>query len=276
MPVRRNIVAASIGLVLLAYAGQAVGQSSSPEAPVTVEHRKFFTRGSYSAFAIAFSAMNTDLAAGRDYDAIWTLKRSSFPADSVLNWYVPAGPIPNKKGVWGYFHIAYGNYEGNRQQIPVIPRKVGELNAFESGFGWSYSGTNNFTLLHELFLTRVAKPQPQWVNGPDFALEVGFFLHSPEITRTFHLKGKPVGPDHQNGGVTYSVRRNGNYVTFAPAGFAEQLEGRIDWKAALTYLVAQGVITGSEYVNGVALGVEPTLGGGKGQLTVKRYEVTLK
>ncbi len=263
-------------LAMLAFSGQALAQGPATDSAISVPHRKMFTKGSYSAFSIAFSAHEPEQVAGRDYDAVWTVKRSSFPENVFLDWYVPTGTIPRKKGIWGYHHIAFGNYEGNRQHVPVTPKQVNALGEFRTSFDWSYSGTENFNLLHEFFLTRIAKPQPQWVNGPDFSLEVGFFLHSPTITRGFHNKGKPVGPDHENNGVTYTVRRNDNYVTFAPVGFKEQLKGTVDWKAALNYLVAHGALQGTEYVNGIAFGIEPTLGGGKGQFVVNRYEVTLK
>lgn len=254
----------------------ALGQARTEPAPVVLEHQKGFSKGAYSAFSYAFAAAGTQLAVKRDYDAVWTIDPSSFPAASVLDWYVPAGTIPNKKGVWGIYHISFGNYSASRHQTPVIPRKVADLTEFRTEFDWTHSGSTNFNLLHEFFVTRTPRPQPQTVYMTEGYLEIGVFLHMPAITRTYHEKGVRIGPDHVNEGVTYSVRRNQDYVTFAPTDYRERLSGTIDWKSALQYLVAQGVLSGDEYVNGAGFGVEPTVGGGKGQTTVRRLDITLK
>jgi hypothetical protein len=43
--------------------------------------------------------------------------------------------------------------------------------------------------------------------------------------------------------------------------------GSIDVKATLNFLMAKGVITGAEWFNGIALGVEPVSGSGELRLT---------
>jgi hypothetical protein len=249
------------------------GRAGTQASGLTVQSDTFFTSGSYSAYASTYAAASTALVKGTDFDAVWTLG-GSFPNLSVLNWYTPKGTIPNALGVWGLHHIDYGNYDASIQQTQITPQIVGDISTFTASFNYSYTGTAFFNTLHEIWLNKDGSQTASRSSGALF--EIGFLLHSGD-SGTFHASGTLIGTTHVNNSVTYTARQHGTYITFMAS--ADVLSGTIDWAAVLNFLIANEVITGSEWVSGISFGVEPTLEAGTGtrtgQFTLNTFSASL-
>lgn len=251
----------------------AFGQQASAN-PRILEDETFYTKGPYSAYLGPWSRMfDKSLQRGDapdQYRNTLTFLPDEFPRNVRLDWRFPTGKVPNGIGVWGYLALSYGNYDGGPPQTPVKPCQVRNLGAFEMSFDWAFSGSRHFGLLTELWLTR--DPRPTAGSSADALAEIGFLLHTPDLA--FHNSGRLVGRYSDNG-IAYTARSHGKYVTFAPVG-GPVMTGRLDWKAALDFLVERGIISGDEWINGVAFGVEPNKGGGAGITYFKSWSVTLE
>lgn len=210
-----------------------------------VPHQRNRAAGQYSLYAYAFAAGKLQL--GRDYDAMWNVPLTTVQKDVQLDWYVPGGPVPEGFGVWGYHHLDY--------QVPRATM-LKDINVFKVLFDWAFSGSSHFNLLAECWLGRTQAP-PAW-NHTEALWEIGFFLHAADYD--FHNGGVAIGAGHLNEGVRYSCRRNDRYITFAPLRETDVLTGKIDWKSAFEYLMAERVLSGTEWISGKVclLGIEPT------------------
>jgi hypothetical protein len=268
-------LAASLTCLMLEHGADVLAHDVSGrqnEASVRLPEQTFFSKGPYSAFAFTFAAVGRrDLAMPRDYGAQWTLDPAEFPRGAELEWTVPVGPLPLPFGVWGYHHIDYGNYDASLQKESIEPRRVCEVTGLEVSFDVEWSGSRRFNLLSEVWLTRTGSRTES--NSTRALLEVGFLLYSAD--RDFHNKGQPIGRGFSDGRRTYTVRRTGKYITFAPD--EDVASGDANFGAALKYLMTEGVISGSEFVNGVAFGVEPirsdAVSNRSGKLHVRDFHV---
>lgn len=234
---------------------------------------QFKSIGSYSVFASTFNGGS--FTQGVDYDAKWTIQPAQFPNKTVLNWYTPKGTIPNAGGEWGYHHLDFGNYDASVQQVTVQPQMICDMTTFSTSFDWSYTGSSEFNLLHEMWPINRASTSASNSGSPLW--EVGLLLHAGTTGAAFHAAGTLIGTTHVNNGVTYTVRSHGTFITIW-AG-ADVLVGSFDWKALLNFLVTNGAISGSEWICGLAFGVEPTLETGTGtrtgQMNVNSYSETM-
>jgi hypothetical protein len=249
------------------------GRAGTQASGLTVQSNTFYTSGSYSVWANSWATDGTGLVKGTDYDAVWTLSQT-FPNATVLNWYTPKGTIPNSLGVWGYHQVDYGNYDGSVQQTLITPQMIGDISTFTTSFNYSYTDSAFFNTLHELWLNKDGS-QTASRSGANL-FEIGFFLHAGD-SGTFHASGTLIGTTHVNNSVTYTARSHGTYITFMAS--ADVLSGTIDWAAALNFLITNEVITGSEWVSGIAIGVEPSLEAGTGtrtgQFTLNTFSASL-
>ena len=239
---------------------------------VVLPEQTNFSLGSYSAFAFTFNDPGQHLAS-------WTLNKASFPNASVLNWSTPQGTIPNGGGVWGYHHLDYGNYDASIQQTPIQPQLLCDLTSFSTNFNWSYTGDSEFNLLHEMWLTNRGSTTGSNNSGTTNIelLEVGLLLRAGTTGASFHNSGTLIGTTHVNNGVTYTVRSHGGYITIWSG--ADVLVGTFDWKLLYSFLLSNEVISGTEWVNGLAFGIEPSFEAGTGtrtgQLVVNSYSATM-
>lgn len=192
---------------------------------------------------------------------------NSFPGGSIINWSWPA-QRPTLSGVWGYDALSYGNYDGGSPQVAVTPRQVNSINVFTEAFDYAISGElANFGVLNEFYLTNTSG------NSLDKKLEIGFLLHPTATTIAFQSGGTSIGTYTDAGGISWSVVQNSTFVTFMRLDNSDVTVATIDKKAALLYLKGKGVITGSEWVNGCAIGIEPFQG--VGRMQINKWVVTL-
>ena len=114
------------------------------------------------------------------------------------------------------------------------------------------------TLILDLFLTSLPS------GDSPHAFEVEVFLHTPASASQYAQRSRSVGsylgPDGMRWRV--AVDEAAHDILFVPAYASDLLTGSIDLGAKLRWLAKEGVITGKEYFNGLAVGVEPRAGSG--------------
>jgi hypothetical protein len=236
--------------------GQLLVQSKTP-----------FTQGPYFVFSQPWGGETTMLTRPfvRFADAT-LLNVKAFPRDTVMMWRWPPAAPSNGPGVWGYDQISYGNYDGGEPEQTVPPIRVKALTALSQRFRWSLS--NRFgdgNVLTEFYL----RSSPTDVNAK--TLEIGWFLHAPESTRGFFESSKPVGTYQDGQGRRWTVRISDKFCMFAPERAGDIPSGSLDMLAALRWLTEKKLVTGEEYLWGLAIGVEPVRG--TGRLTVHDWQV---
>ncbi|HEY0315229.1 MAG TPA: hypothetical protein VGC28_03075 [Sphingomonas sp.] len=240
---------------------------ADPANAIRLEDQRFYTKGSYSAYAAPWSIFfDKSLRRGDDYLDSIVVDPAAFPRNTGIEWRWPFHH-PKQKGVWGYLEVSYGNYDGGIPAEPVQPRQALDIAALSEHVAWSGGGiATSFNLLNEFYLTREAgKPD-------DKVIEVGLLLHPHDRQDWEIVTGRPIGRYVEPGGRAWRVVMNGTYCMFVPD--EDVHEATIDLKAMIDFLITSGVITGSEWFNGVAVGVEPVWG--RGAVNLSEWSVDLR
>jgi hypothetical protein len=245
--------------------------SPAPAAARTVlGDRDFYTRDSYIAYASPWCAqLTTKLEVGKDLVDTISLAPSTFPNGVVIATAAPnADPTQFGCGVYGYHAISFGNYDGGSPQVPVRPRQVRSIAALtvqvEIG---AQSTTGDYNLLNEFYLTSAAG------DSAAKTVEIGFFLHPSTSATILARTGALIGTHTDPSGRDWEVRKVGTFIMLLPADHADMVSGTLDMKAVLAFLFAQKAISGEEWFNGTALGIEPVRG--DTTVTIAHYGVTL-
>jgi endo-1,4-beta-xylanase len=210
---------------------------------------------------------NEALVHPTDYEDEMYILPDSFPNHTTMRW---RWPTPGPGVVAGYNHIARGNYDGSFDG-GLVPWQVGNLTAFTEEFDLTLTGdTEDATILNEFYLTGSSGA------NNDKKFEIAHWPHWADDALTWFNTKTLIGTWTDAAGRVWTVRNCGAnpvgaiYIVFVPtvAFFA----GTIDKKAALDWLVTQGVIPNYWWINGTAIGAEPTRG--SGELKVTTYNVT--
>jgi hypothetical protein len=254
-------------------AGQPVGSRSANSRPVSsrvvLQDGQNYFQGSFGAYASAWGTFfDKSLVRGKDYADTITLRPDRFPAGTVIDTWWPL-TMPNK-GVWGYHSIFYGNYDGGHPPEAVKPRRVRDIRQLDQDFSFRYTGSAKFNLLTEFYLTGRAGDNAAKI------IEIGFFLHTPEETMKFIRNGDYIATYRDATRREWRITRSGTYVTIVPTDGADIPDGRIDMLQVLNLLIKTGTITGAEWFNGIAFGLEPTVGAGKTRLLIRDWRVHYK
>lgn len=202
-----------------------------------------YINGQYGAYFNPFNIGSHTRPA--EWDISGTIHSSGFPDCTNLYFTMPAGTPPT---VWGYLFMDFGNYQAG-PVTNITPHRINELTQFTEHFDWTYTGSSNFNLLSEHWLTNV----PGDFNT--IKAEIGFYFHGPASTVSFHNSGSNLGNWTDPSGRTWSVRKHSTFITFY-AG-TDVLSGTLDRKSALDWLVTQGQISSTWWVNGTGFGAEP-------------------
>jgi hypothetical protein len=240
---------------------------ADPPGAIRLDDQKFYTRGSYSAYAAPWSIFfDKSLKRGDDYLDSILVDPGAFPKNTGIEWRWPFHR-PKEKGVWGYLEVSYGNYDGGIPAVPVEPRQVLNIDTLSERVAWSGGGmATSFNLLNEFYLTREAGKNDEKV------IEVGLLLHPHDRQDWQIVTGRPIGRYTEPGGRSWKVVMDGTYCMFVPDQDVQ--DTTIDLKAMLNFLITSGVITGSEWFNGVAVGVEPVWG--RGAVNLSEWSVDLR
>lgn len=242
------------------------------EKPVVLGDREFFSRGDFIAYAAPWSTYegpNAGLKQGVDFADTIVVNPGSFPADSTFTWHWPLTP-PKESGVYGYNAVSFGSYDGGIPEKPIESRKVEDIKELSETFTFTMARpTGDFNVLTEFFLTEEKM-------GEKKVAEIGFFLHASKSAIAFVEDGEQLGTFADAGGRKWKVAVQpapaGPYFMFLPSD--DVPDGTVDFKAALDFLSAKGKLTGMEWFNGLAFGVEPVTG--SGSLHLERLAVTYK
>jgi hypothetical protein len=239
------------------------------------------TEGQYMVYASPWCAnYDKTLVEGRDYsDTISYRTGDLATATNVqLSWRWPLVSSP-KCGVRGYNHVAWGNYDSGSVRSPVAPRQVSSVADFtltyevEDAGGYA-TGYNGYNGLGEFYLTKVAG------DANTKAIEIGWYWNAPSATRAWAKSGRDLGTFKDRNKQSWKVAANvggaaGLFVTFTPDNATgRKVKGDFDGKGAITYLTAAGVVQPTWWLNGAAIGVEPT--GGVGTAVVRKFTVSVK
>lgn len=218
-----------------------------------------------------YAAANpTTFIEGRDFNCSVQISPSAFPNQSVIRSKVPN--VTSPAGLYGYLHVDIGNYDGSPIVTPASPIQQKNITNFFTDINWVYEGDGVSSFLHELYGSTTAHP----TGGlTDKVFEVGCFPlcnpHAQSFINGVTSLGTftdPIGRVWKVGVATGAVP----YFVFALSSFAN-VQGRIYWKEMLAFLKTAGQITGNEYIQGVACGIEPDTGFDK--LTLNSYTMTL-
>jgi hypothetical protein len=232
---------------------------------VTVLDAMSYSKGQYGAYASPWSTLyDNTIRLGTDYADSITIDPLAFTGSSVIAWHWP-NHVSALTGVWGYNFLFYGNYDNSSPAVRVTPRQVKNITTLRQDYTVATT-TGDFNVLNEFYLTSDSG------NAAAKVVEIGYFPHSSASGKRFHDSGTQFGSFQDTFGESWVVAKQGTFYMLMPPNDGEMLSGSIDVKAALAFLIAKRVITGNEWFNGIALGVEPV--SGTGRLTVSNWTVT--
>lgn len=256
---------------LIALASVALHSFALAESPIILGDQQFYTKGSFIAYAGPWSTYfgaGKALKRGVDFVDEIAVQPDTFPANSEFTWHWPLTPA-KEAGVYGYNALSFGSYDGGIPQSPIVPRQVKDIVTLEETFRFEMvRPVGDFNALTEFFLTKKA--------GGEKVAEIGFFLRAAKSAVEFANVGEQLGAFTDASGRAWKIAVQtspaGPYYMFIPP--AEVLSGSIDCKAALDFLRGKGRITGEEWFNGFAFGIEPVKG--SGSLRVQNLSVSYK
>lgn len=240
----------------------------APKGWVLKQDSQNYFQGPYVAFAGDWSVTGgkVSLKRGVDYADHILINPQKFPTDTVMHWQWPQTRA--KSGVYGYLHVAYGNYAGGVPPKLIASRPISKISELKTHFAVQIDGgQSDYNLLSETFLT--ATPG----GSPNSIMEVGFLPHISIAGREYFMLGKQLGIWTDPAGRRWKVAMQGHYCMFVPDG-PDMMEGVLDFGSAFVWLRSQGLLTGREWFSGVAIGIEPVLGSGSAQ--IKQWDVTLR
>lgn len=199
-----------------------------------------------------------------------------FPNATRISWNILTRD-PDWGGVEGYLFVSYGNYDDSAGTI--TPRQTKNITTLTLDVDWTFTGAAASGLLSECWLTSAshATGANSAGNTPDTVCEVGFLPKCSPGSQSFAASLPSVGSFTDRFGETWNVGQSVSgdgvapYFVAARSGYVDH-HGPLDFKAYFALLQTAGKITGNEWFNGAAFGVEPY--SGAGSLTVDKFTPT--
>jgi hypothetical protein len=232
------------------------GAPATAPTELISDYAEYFS-GPYSANNSVWG--NSGLVNGVGYTQSITLNPETFPNNTTLSWSWPSTPAPG--GVYAYPEIIYGStpYQPNDGPGPT------QLANF-AGLSTSYSITlssgnpNQYNAIFDLWFTSqpngghdTRKFELEIVAHADWtppASNLAYTLTDSTLTNA----GVYIIPGYTGDGDTWTN------ITVLPQ--SDMLSGTISISDIIKSLIWNGVVTGQEYLSGVAFGAEPTEGSG--------------
>lgn len=248
--------------------------SSAEQTSRILEDKELHTKGSFIAYAAPWSTYfgtGVSMKHGIDYADEIVVHPDIFPSKTDISWHWPLF-ASKQTGVYGYNAVSFGSYAGGIPEVPIAPRQVKSIGFFAVTYSCTYAPPiGEFNVLCEFFLTKKAKDTNTNLS------EVGFFPHAGKATLSFANAGEQLGTFTDFSGRTWKVDKQSapqgsSFYMFIPEGDVNS--ATIDFKGALDFLHAKGHVTGEEWFNGIAFGVEPIAG--SGSLRIEGFSVDLR
>jgi hypothetical protein len=234
------------------------------QGAVTLHDYEPFTKGPYLVFMAPFNAGS--LVRGKDYVDTLTLHTGTFPDTTSITWAWPSDPCP--AGIYNFMAMQFGNYNHTHPEVPIPPRRVGNISRLVQRHDLAIGGSlNGFDVVTDFFLTTLAGGD----NPHEFEIEI--FIHTPKYAVQYVDSSSPIGTymDAEGLAWTVAIDTNAKDILFMPSDHAAILSATIDIKEMLHWLIHQGTITGSEYFNGLGVGVEVRQN--EGSLEIKSFSI---
>lgn len=248
--------------------------SPTPTVPaeqrVVLPDNKNYTIGNYNAYAAPWCALrNKSLVVGKDLSTTISLLPSQFPNDIEISAKTPdANPHDYGCGVYGYHHVHFGNYSGPLPKGKFEGMQIKSLKKLIVDFAYRDLGsTGEYNVLNEYFLTTEKDRQDLRV------MEIGYFFHPSKSAISFAKTGGNLGRYDDPQGRAWSVYQAGQFVMLMPADGKDLVAGTVDMGHFLQHLVAKGKLTGNEWFNGAAMGIEPVRG--NSSIKIEHWSVTM-
>lgn len=219
---------------------------------VTLSDSSGYTKGPFTAFMVPYN--RGLLLNGRDYTENFLLDPVTFPAGSLISWHWP--PAAPNALIRGFLAVDYGNYYNTVPEIPIQSSQVKDIKQLTCIHDLSIRGTlSGFSVIINFFLTSSHDP-----NSILFEIEV--FLHTPKYARTYADHVSSIDLFKSASSLVWKVSKDpaaahGPDFLFYPANQADVLAGTVDLKEMLSWLAGRGAISGDEFFNGLAIGIEP-------------------
>ncbi|MET0240389.1 MAG: hypothetical protein ABW184_10890 [Sphingobium sp.] len=244
---------------------------ADPPGSIVKQDRENHFQGQYMAYASPWSIFfDKELVHGKDYKDTITVQPDTFPDNTVIRTRWPVDR-PMKSGVWGYHAIGFGMYDANTSPpIRIEPRRVKDIKRFVQTFDYEWFKSPNFNLLNEFYLTK--KPG----NTDEKIIEIGFLLHLPPGEGVWPHGLKHIGTYRDRARREWAINQINTFVIISPKDQKDVLKGKLDVREFLRELVRLKIITGDEWFNGIAFGMEPVKGAGETELWIKKWRVDYK
>jgi hypothetical protein len=197
------------------------------------------------------------LVNGTGFTQSLTMADSHSPnIETTIAWNWPNTPAGYN--VYSYPAVFYGDYAGfNAPANNVSAEQINSLKTLTLSQNVSFSGqTDQYDGMYDGYTTSTPNGNSSTVQH-----EVEVYIHSPGYVQDW-IQNLPQHHVTDSQGLQWTIATQGNIVIFAPSDFRDLTNYTTDLKGLLQAAVADGVMSGSEYFNGIALGNEPREGSG--------------
>ena len=208
------------------------------------------------------------LVDGTDYTQSITLYPGTFPNSTAMTWSWPNTPASNN--VYSYPGVFYGTYGNVAPQTAPTPKQVSALNTLALAHNLFLSGnTDEFDVIYDMYTSTTA-------GGTTYDHEIEIIVHTPSYYQEYvnDLYGDKTYTDAN--GMTWTVGvvpgASPPQILFMPSSGQDILDTTIDAKAMFNWAVSRGLMSSSEYFDGIGLGAEPKEN--SGTLQVNSFNVT--
>lgn len=215
--------------------------------PVTIGDATAYARGNYLAYLSPWGKGTK--VSGIDYTEAMVLQPDSFPNTVSMIWSWPA----NTNGVVNFLSIAFGNYYNTVVPSPIVPQKIAHIARLIETHSFSLFGaTTGVNVIDDVFLSSLA-------YGGTQQHEIEVLLHTPAYAAAYLRSVTSVGTYTDARGIVWTVAidktRLPHDILFMPSNGAD-VNGTVDLKAMLSYLVSTRWVSDGEYFIGMAIGAE--------------------
>ena len=197
------------------------------------------------------------LVNGTGFTQSLTMANSNSPnIETTITWSWPNTPAGYN--VYSYPAVFYGDYAGfNAPANNVTAEQINSLKTLTLSQNVSFSGqTDQYDGMYDGYTTSTPDGDSSTVQH-----EVEVYIHSPGYVQDW-IQNLPQHHVTDSQGLQWTIATQGNIVIFAPSDFRDLTNYTTDLKGLLQAAVADGVMSGNEYFNGIALGNEPREGSG--------------
>ncbi len=218
-----------------------------------------YVDGQYASWLAPWN--REDFVQGFDYTECIGLEPSVFPGGQKIAWNWPDRP-PRQRGVYSFLAVDFGNYDHSVVKKPIPPKAVADIGALRQAFNLTLSAGDPeaYNVIQNMFLTSAPGDQDKKL------FEIEIFLHTPSNAARYVLGQTPIGEFTVSGRKwTATIDRRPKTapdILIVPNNLEDVPSSSIDINGILNNLVRAGILTGHEYFNGMALGVEVIRGSG--------------